>query len=461
VDFAALPPEVNSGRMYAGEGAGPLVVAATAWDGLASEVTSAATSYQSVLAELTAGSWLGPSSTSMTAAVAPYVKWMNTTAAQAKQTASQARSAAAAYEAAFAATVPPQVIAANRSLLASLVNTNILGQNTAAIAATETEYGEMWAQDAAVMYGYAGTSAAATQLTPFSPAPQTTNPAGSAAQSAAASQATGTSGLSQLVSQVPNTLQSLASSGAATDPITALENFLSEPVVADLGGLLGVLGDDDGYPLSGLLFVGCLPGFFLGPLLALALPNLGVAGGLVSDVSGSGLGSTLTGSSGSGVGSLGSAGLAGADVSAGSGRAASVGGLSVPQAWGTAAPEIRLAAKALPMAGPEGLPAAAAAGPGGWFGGMPPVGSVVNAPRTGEPGSRNRAHPKVMARMPGESGSGRTEGRSLPPDRRPSDVTKGLSVQERDELDQLRNELAELEMERDAAARLIKEAIRP
>ena len=459
MDFAALPPEVNSGRMYAGAGSGPLVAAAAAWDGLVSELSAAATSYQSVISGLTGGSWLGSASTSMAAAAAPYVAWMRTTTTAAQHTASQARSAASAYETAFAAMVPPPVIAANRTLLASLVATNIVGQNTAAIAATEAQYGEMWAQDAAAMYGYAGTSAAATQLTPFSSAPQTTNPAGSAAQPGAVSAATGTGGLAQLVSQVPTALQGLASSGAAVDPITALENFLSTPVVSGLNTLFGTVGNDVGFPLSGLLFVACLPGFFLGPLLALALPNLGVAAAAapaaaaVSDVSGSGLGSTLTGSLGSG---------AGGEVSAGLGRAASVGGLSVPQSWGSAAPEIRLAAKALPMAGPaDGLPQAAAAGPGGFFGGMPPVGSVVNAPRTGEPGSRNRARAKVMAQMPGESGSGRPLGRSLPPGRRAPDVSSSLSDGERDELDELRKELAELEMERDAAARLIKEAIRP
>ena len=43
----------------------------------------------------------------------------------------------------------------------------LLGQNTPAIAATEAQYAEMWAQDAAAMYGYAGSSAAASQLTSF------------------------------------------------------------------------------------------------------------------------------------------------------------------------------------------------------------------------------------------------------------------------------------------------------
>ena len=62
---------------------------------------------------------------------------------------------------------PHRSIVANRTLLASLVATNVLGQNTPAIATTEAHYAEMWAQDAAAMYGYAGSSAAASTLTPF------------------------------------------------------------------------------------------------------------------------------------------------------------------------------------------------------------------------------------------------------------------------------------------------------
>jgi PPE-repeat protein len=78
-------------------------------------------------------------------------------------------------------------------MLAMLVATNILGQNTPAIAATEALYAEMWAPDAAAMYGYAGASATASRVTPFTPPPQTTNPSGLAGQSAAAAQSAGTS----------------------------------------------------------------------------------------------------------------------------------------------------------------------------------------------------------------------------------------------------------------------------
>lgn len=82
------------------------------------------------------------------------------------------------------------LVAANRSRLMSLVAANILGQNSAAIAATQAEYAEMWAQDAAVMYSYEGASAAASALPPFTPPVQGTGPAGPAA-AAAATQAAG------------------------------------------------------------------------------------------------------------------------------------------------------------------------------------------------------------------------------------------------------------------------------
>ena len=111
MDFGSYPPEINSGRMYAGAGAAPMLTAAEAWQGLAAELHSAANSYQSVVSGLTAGSWLGSSSTSMAAAAASYVAWLNATAAQAEETATQAKSAAAAYQTAFASTVPPPMVA--------------------------------------------------------------------------------------------------------------------------------------------------------------------------------------------------------------------------------------------------------------------------------------------------------------------------------------------------------------
>lgn len=189
MDFGLLPPEINSARIYAGPGSAPMFAAAASWDSLAAELSTTAEAYGSVLLSLTTVHWRGPASVSMQAAADTYTRWLHTTAEQARQTAIQARAAAAAFEQAHAMTVPPPLVAANRARLSLLLATNVLGQNTAAIAATEAEYIEMWAQDAAAMYGYAASSASATQLTPFTPPEQTTNPAGLIAQSAAVTEA--------------------------------------------------------------------------------------------------------------------------------------------------------------------------------------------------------------------------------------------------------------------------------
>jgi PPE-repeat protein len=352
MDFAFLPPEVNSGRMYAGPGSGPMLAAAAAWDGLAAELHSTATSYGSVISELGAGPWLGAASGAMTAATAPYVAWMRSTATQAEQTAIQAKAAAAAYEVTFAAMVPPPVIEANRALLQALVATNLFGQNSPAIAATETLYAEMWAQDATAMYGYAGASASATTLTPFTPAPPTTNGT-SAATSAqtAASQATSTA------------LQGLTSTAAtnATSAATLPDfesNVLFLPNVAQAAltplnttGLFTDLTYDDSEVRDEALK--STDDKILNTLVYnhFRLPPE------VEDAAGSG--------SARPVAALGPAGVP--SVTAGLGQAPTVGRLSVPPAWTVAAPEIRLAAATLPAATIAAAPEVMAASPGTLF----------------------------------------------------------------------------------------------
>ena len=53
MDFGALPPEINSSRMYSGPGSGPMLAAAAAWDGIAADLSSTASSYSAVVADLT------------------------------------------------------------------------------------------------------------------------------------------------------------------------------------------------------------------------------------------------------------------------------------------------------------------------------------------------------------------------------------------------------------------------
>ena len=170
MNFSVLAPEVNSARIFSGAGSAPMLNAATAWDRLASELGSAASSFSNVTSGLTHQAWQGPASAAMMAAAAPYVGWLNSAATHATGAAGQARAVANAFEAARAATVHPMVVAANRNGLVRLIMSNFFGQNAPAIAAADVDYERMWAQDVAAMAGYhAGASAAAARLGPLAP----------------------------------------------------------------------------------------------------------------------------------------------------------------------------------------------------------------------------------------------------------------------------------------------------
>jgi PPE-repeat protein len=355
MDFGVLPPEINSARMYAGPGAGPMLSAAAAWDGLAAELHSTAASYGTVISGLAAG-WRGPSSAAMAAAVAPYKAWISATAAQAEQTASQARAAVSAYETAFVATVPPAIIAANRALLMALIATNLLGQNTAAIAGTEAQYAGMWAQDAAAMFGYAGSAAVAAQVTPFTGPPQTTNPASGGGQGAAVAHAVGTSVgtntqsvATQLMSAVPQSLHNLAS------PVLSVA-----PTAADPQSSLSLLSSLTG-PFSPLALVSpALGGYLLGTEPPGLVGVSRAVAGLSQKVSAlpvAGAAGPLEGGLGSGTRVVGST----AGVSADIGGASLVGRLAVPQGWVSAAPAIKPIAAFLPDSSLGAAPAMLAA----------------------------------------------------------------------------------------------------
>jgi PPE-repeat protein len=391
LDFAALPPEINSARMYSGAGSAPMLAAGAAWSQLADEMRSAAASYSSVVSSLTGGSWQGPASTSMADAAAPCAAWMNTTAAQAEQTAVQAQAAVTAYESAFSMTVPPAEIAANRAQLASLVATNILGQNTPAIAATEALYGEMWAQDAAAMYGYAGSSAAASQLTPFSQPAQTTNAGGLAGQAAAVAQASGTStgtsatnatsastttGLSSLLGDLTSSTGSSSSSSLVTELTDLFSNSNNSALGTFLSGNFfstavtnGALA---GGPFNPQFLLQTLAGFsYLGAKGAAA------GSGLLNLFNPGALGST----GGSGLGGLGSG------VSAAMGEAGRVGALSAPPSWSAVAPTSPIASALgrTPLTAPE----TATGGPGG-----------IASPMSNMTGRLRRPIPKYGMRLP-------------------------------------------------------------
>ncbi|MGB8388876.1 MAG: PPE family protein [Mycobacterium sp.] len=336
----------------------------------------------------------------MAAAAAPYVLWIVTSAGQAEETGAQAKAAVAAYEAAFAMTVPPPVIAANRALLMALIATNFFGQNTPAIMATEAQYMDMWAQDAAAMFDYAGASQTASMLTPFTPPPLTTNAGGLGAQTAAVAQAAGTSAgtgaqtvsplttamstpLSSAVSTplttaaAPNALPgpaSTASSMSSSSSTSPLMTLTSSSMALTSGtSLASGTGSSASMSTSGISMIGSA-----GALMRSVSPVASVFGNQFQA-----LGSALGSGAGSGTGLFASPGMGSAAVTAGVGRAASLGVLSVPQSWATAAPVFSQVGSALPVTSASAVPAVMPGGPGGTLGGMP---MLANATRgTGSP----------------------------------------------------------------------------
>jgi hypothetical protein len=105
----------------------------------------------------------------------------------------------------------------------------------------------------------------------------------------------------------------------------------------------------------------------------------------------------------------------------------------------------------------DGLPQARLAGFGGSVGGMPPIVGAVNAPRNGAAGPRPESRLKVIPQLGTAPGVDQgTPGRWV-------NAPRGNSqLSEREELNGLRQAIAELAKERDvlirSASRLIKEA---
>lgn len=416
-DFAFFPPEINSGLIYTGPGSGPMLAAATAWDDLASELYTSASGYSSVIADLTSG-WLGPSSVSMAAAATPYVSWISTTAGQAAATGAQAKAAAAAFDAAFAMTVPPPVIAANRALLFALIATNFFGQNTPAIMATEAQYMEMWAQDATAMYGYQNAAQMASTFVPFLEPVHITNEGAVAGQAASVGQALniGAGNAGQVVSQftsmatpmtsglsttplssavsntgVASTLSSTTLSSTTTSQVSALTT--SSTALTSGTGLVTSAGSSATMPASGLSSLGSASA-----LMRSVTPVTQMFGNQV-------FGSVITGGTGPTSGIFTST-MGSTAVNAGVGRAATLGVLSVPQNWATAAPAFSQVASAAPASSAGAAAAApgmAAASPGTMM--PPPLASLAGRSSAAPMGSTPRfdVRPAVVQR-PVEAG---------------------------------------------------------
>ncbi|GKU43472.1 PPE family protein [Mycobacterium montefiorense] len=306
----------------------------------------------------------------------------------------QASAAATAFEAAYAMTVPPPVVAANRTLLLNLVASNIVGQNSPAIAATDAEYAEMWAQDASAMTGYSSASSSAAQITPFTSPQSNTTPDGVAGQNEAVNQA---------VNSAAGNAQSLMSG----DTFSALD---VDPAAAPQGSIIDYwTGFFDGTNNTALgnflnsnffansILNGTIAGGPFNPqtIIGTAIGAMGTRATVLS-----GLGDFALNADGPGFAALASSTVPSAGLTsatAGVGNAHLVGSMSVPQSWSNAA-NISAGQGPAPVTGLSDIGssgAPAAGGPGGVAG---PLGGTGKRLRRAIP--RYGFRPVVMPRPP-------------------------------------------------------------
>ncbi len=381
MDYLSSPPEITSTKIYSGPGSEPMTVASSAWSSLAAELKSIAASYRAVISQLTTEEWLGPASATMVTAVTPYVTWMELTAEQAEQAAAQGRAAAAAYETAHAQTVPPMAVMANRQQLQQLVATNILGQNTPSIAATEAEHGEMWAQDTLAMYGYHAQSSAASKLNEFTAPPNPTNPGGEAATGNAVAQAVGTSSATQ-ATKASGTLQSLMNSMTSQSADSTVPTGAADAIMDDPGYQLG------SQTLSQLVSTSNLQA---NNICAVWRGMSGITG--AHNLLANAAKDAAKAAEGAAKGAAGGLGAAAGNL----GGAGSVGGLSVPPSWTPPAPPMSTLG---PVSGGSWVPVGPAAAPP-----VPSAGGILGttpmSPPTGMPGM-----PGVPAAAAGAAGAG-------------------------------------------------------
>jgi PPE-repeat protein len=243
--------------------------------------------------------------------------------------------------------VPPAVVAGNRALLAALVASNIFGQNTPAIAATEAQYLEMWAQDVAAMNGYAASSSTTAQVAAFSTPPAMMNAAVTATPVAGVTDAVSVlAGLTNLGAELQSALGSLTTSG----PLTGV---LGQLGLGSLGTLLtGTEGTQLTEEAPSLAQFAIYPASMLMQMSSSMSQNGSPGMGLVSTGSEellTTIGNFVDGKMQTVVGGISNQlQTFGSAISAQMAHASQLGGLSIPPGWSAGAHGLSRAMPVLP-----------------------------------------------------------------------------------------------------------------
>lgn len=368
MSWAASPPEVISGAIYAGAGAGPLLAAAAALNSLATELGTTATGWTNELAMLTGSAgWTGTGASAATASAHTYISWLTTTQAEVEQAAAQATASAAAFETAYMSVASPAVITANRTAYAAALAA--MPFSAATVATLEAQYDAMWAQDVAAMGVYQSTSLADSAV------PALVGPDGSVNAISAAAPAA--------------TAAATPAATSASSLFSSVDGFLGTPAVENT--INGAVNTSAWFVMNAIPTAISL-GHTLGSVPAIAVSDV-----VPADGAGITEGLMVGSFSGGGMGGMG--GLAGAASSASVGEATMVGKLSVPPGWSAAAtPATTLASSTAPLEG-SGWTAAAEAQPVSAMPGMPGAAAAAKGAGAYGTGPRYGTKPIVMPKQ--------------------------------------------------------------
>jgi PPE-repeat protein len=290
--------------------------------------------------------WQGAGGAAMTMTAQAFVSIMGMAVAWFEQGFAEAMAIVEAYHVAETTMVPGPVSDANRVEQAGLVASNIIGQNTPAIVALDTDYfGHHWTTNASIMASFQAvvTAALATLATPPPFAPMAPNPAAALAALADAGAQAGVQGALQASSQSMQQASTAAvpASEAASAPADAMG------AMGGMGGMMGQMTQVAGMAGQAPQMLGQAPQMLsqfvqmpmgmLGPLAS------GMGGGLGGAPSGASAGSltgapvtpgmaALSGGGGGGGVGAGGVGAGGSGVVPHSQYTRPVGSFSTPNA---------------------------------------------------------------------------------------------------------------------------------